>query len=400
MPEPTRIAVDFDPADPQLRDNPFERYKALQRECPVMHSHGLGQYVVSTYELVRAVAIDHRTFSNEDTFVAPYEAKVLVMADEPAHSRQRRLVSAAFTPRRVAALEPSLYAIANELIDKFVETRQCDLIEEFAFPFPVTAISELLGIPAEDRGRFRQWADDLFLVVTDPSYAEAAKQSFQELSLYMLDQRSRREALIDARKPVPDDLLTGLVEAGHGEEPLADDEFVLVAMQLLTAGHETTTNLIGSAVHTLCTHPDQMALLLANPHLMGQAVEEVLRYEAPVQGLWRRAAVPCRISDVEIPQNGLVYILFAAANRDPSRWADPDRFDITRELQELNQHLSFGFGIHHCLGASLARLEGRVALDALLTRLEGIRLDPSDTPVRGAPTFTRGFQRLRICWDA
>jgi cytochrome P450 len=142
-----------------------------------------------------------------------------------------------------------------------------------------------------------------------------------------------------------------------------------------------------------------MSLLLANPHLIAQAIEEVLRYEAPVQGLWRRATVPCRVSDVEIPQNSLVHILFAAANRDPALWSDPDRFDITRDPQELKQHLSFGFGIHHCLGAPLARLEGRVALNALLTRLRGLRLDLTDTPVLAAPMFTRGFQRLRICWD-
>jgi cytochrome P450 len=400
MSESTGIEVNFDPANPEFRADPYEQYRVLQRHCPVTYSDRLGQYVVSSYDLVRSVAIDHSTFSNEDTFDAPFEAKVLVTADEPAHGRQRRLVAGAFTPRRVAALEPSLCAIANDLIDRFVDTGQCDLIEDFAFPLPVIAISDLLGIPAEGRTQFRRWADDLFVAVTDPSHADAAKRSFQELSAYMLDQRSKREALLDADQKAPDDLLTGLVEAGHGDESLDDQEFVLVAMQLLTAGHETTTHLIGNAVHTLCTHLDQMSLLLANPHLIAQAIEEVLRYEAPVQGLWRRASVACRVSDVEIPQNSLVHILFAAANRDPTLWSDPDRFDITRDPQELNQHLSFGFGIHHCLGAPLARLEGRVALNALLTRLRGLRLDPSDTPLLAAPTFTRGFQRLRICWDA
>jgi cytochrome P450 len=393
-------SFDFDPADPDVRADPYARYADLRSHRPVMYSERLDQYVVTGYELVRDVVVNAETFSSEDTFEAPYETKVLVTADDPAHGRQRRLVSSAFTPRRVAALEPFLRDLAHELIDTFADRGRCDLIEEFAFVFPVTAISEMLGIPAGDRAEFKRWADDIFVAVTDPSRLESAKQSILELTVYMLGQKAKREALLDSGDPAPDDLLTALVRAGQADEPLPDEEFALVAMQLLNAGHETTTNLIGSAIYTLCMNPDEMALLLAQPQLAAQAIEEVLRYEPPVQGLWRRALVDSQVADVDIPQNSILYVLFAAANRDPSAWANPDRFNIERDPDELRHHLSFGLGIHHCLGAALARLEGRVALEVLLSRLPGLRLDPVEAPIRSEATFTRGFRSLRICWDA
>ncbi len=282
----------------------------------------------------------------------------------PDHTRLRRLVTAAFTRRRIEQLAPRIQQITDELLDAMAAATQVDLIDAFAYPLPLTVICELLGVPADRRTEFHTWSPIMVTgVLAGPDVFVAAATAMV----------SYLRELIEAKRAAPtDDLLSALVAVRDGEDRLSEDELTSMVFLLLVAGHETTVNLIGNGVLALLTHPEQLALLRTQPDRLPAAVEELLRFDGPLQvASFRLTAEPVDIGGITIPAGEIIVPGLLAANRDPACTAQPDALDITRTD---NPHLAFGHGIHHCLGAPLARLEGRIALGTLLTRFPRLRL--------------------------
>ncbi|MET8571507.1 cytochrome P450 [Streptomyces sp. NPDC004783] len=313
----------------------------------------------------------------------------MLRSDPPDHTRLRRLVAREFTPRRVEALAPRVQKITDALLDRMLASAdgRADLVEALSFPLPISVICELLGVPDLDRDSFRAWSGDA-LGATDPEVRTAAAASMA---------RYLEELLADKRQRPGDDLMSALIHSADGDgDRLSPDELRGMAWLLLVAGHETTVNLISNGVLALLTHPGQLAALRADPTLVDSAVEEVLRYDGPVETpTYRFTTEPLTIGDTVIPGGGeLVLVALADADRDPARFPDPDRFDITRDARG---HVAFGHGIHYCLGAPLARLEARIAFRTLLERCENLALDIHPAAIAWRPgLMIRGPQRLPV----
>ena len=394
--------VVYDPSDLSVHENPYPHYDKLRERCPIVHSTETDKCVVTSYDAVRDVMMDNIGFSNERANVNPFgDVRVLVTADDPLHRRHRKLISRAFTPRRIASMEPYAERIANDLIDAFVDQGACDIVETFAYRLPVAMIAGMLGIPEKDHLQFRRWADDLFAVTTDPS-PEALGQATASLgafAVYILSQSetggSGAESMLGE-----ENVLAALRQPAEDGETLTDDEFVIATLQLLAAGHETTTNLIANGIWQLCAHPQERQRLLDDPSLIETAVEEILRFDSPVLYQWRRVTEDTEVAGVDVPAESILEVVLAAANRDPAVWREPNKFDLTRPLKEARQHLTFGIGLHACLGAALARLEGKVALATLLDRLPGLEIDTSQESTRKtAPACFHGWKSLWIRWN-
>ena len=315
----------------------------------------------------------------------------LLSTNPPDHTRLRRLVTAAFTVRRVDALAPRVQEIADALLDDMAAAgaggHPVDLVDGFGFPLPITVITELLGIPPGDRAEFRGWSSIVVNGDVHPPdvYVDAARSMVGYV-----------RGLIAAKRADPgDDLLSALIAVHEDGDRLSQDELTSMVFLLLVAGHETTVNLIVSGVYALLRHPDQLALLRAEPERLPAAVEELLRYDGPVQvAVPAIAAAPIEVGGVTIPAGDVVLPALLAANRDPARFPEPDRLDVTRTS---NSHLAFGHGLHHCLGAPLARLEGRIALGTLLARFPGLRLaDPATEPARNPGLIINALVALPV----
>jgi cytochrome P450 len=314
----------------------------------------------------------------------------LLSTNPPDHTRLRRLVTAAFTVRRVEALAPRVQEITDGLLDELAATGTdgpVDLVDGFGFPLPITVITELLGIPPGDRVDFRRWSTVVVNGNVHPHevYVDAARNIVGYV----------RELIAAKRADPADDLLSALIAVHEGGDRLSQDELTSMVFLLLVAGHETTVNLIVSGTYALLGNPDQLALLRAEPERLPAAVEELLRYDGPVQvTIPAIAATPIEVGGVTIPAGDVVLPALLAANRDPARFPEPDRLDITRPS---NPHMAFGHGLHHCLGAPLARLEGRIALGALLARFPGLRLaDPATEPARNPGLLINGLVALPV----
>jgi cytochrome P450 len=321
-------------------------------------------------------------------------ANSMINCDPQRHNRLRTLVSKAFTARAVEAMTPGIQHVVDQFIDGVQARRRMDLIADLACPLPVTVIAQLLGVPAEDRGRFKQWSDDLAVVaggtgspatLTRSDYRRVAA-SYGELAGYL-------GGIVARRRAQPrDNLLTALARAEEAGDRLNEDELYANATLLLVACNETTTNLIDNGVLALLRHPDQMAQLRTDPSLVPAAVEELLRYDSPVQFTIRLLKEDLEVGDKKLCRGQMVLLLLLAGNRDPEQFPQPDRLDFGRAEYE---HLSFGLGSHFYLGAQLARLEGRIALETLLRRLPEIRLEAEAVEYR--PHFNlRGLKALPV----
>ncbi|SHN20852.1 cytochrome P450 family protein [Cryptosporangium aurantiacum] len=331
-------------------------------------------------ELLEARPSEDRTIS-EDALTAH-----MLSADPPDHTRLRKLVSKAFTGRAIAALRPRIEEITTELLDAMeAGPDRVDLLDTFAFPLPITVICELLGVPMDDRDDFRRWSNTLLQSGDAEVHAAAGLSMVQ----YLTD-------LVDARREHPtDDMLGAIVAASEDSDQLSRLEAISMAFLLLVAGHETTVNLIGTGTFALLRHPSQFEILRSDPSLVPSAVEEFLRWDGPVHLATIRFTVePTVIGGVEIPPGEIVLVSLSAANRDPKRYPDADALDVRRQA---NSHLAFGHGIHHCLGAPLARLEGEVAFTQLLSRFPGLALDADPAELTWRPsTLIRGLERLPV----
>ncbi|MGF9966456.1 cytochrome P450 family protein [Bacillus rhizoplanae] len=289
----------------------------------------------------------------------------MLTVDPPDHTRLRRLVSKAFTPRIIENLRPRIQQIADELLAAVQEQGKMDIIADFAYPLPLIVISEMLGIPAADRNQFREWTQELMNAALDPRQVAAVTATLEKFIHYI-------EVLLNEKRLNPDDdLMSALVQAQEQEDKLSKNELLSTIWLLIIAGHETTVNLIGNGVLALLQHPEQMNLLRHDPSLLPSAVDELLRYAGPIMIGNRFAGEDMTIHGKKIRKGELVLFSLAAANIDPQKFPSPETLNITREE---NNHLAFGTGIHHCLGAPLARLEGQIAFGTLLQRLPNLRL--------------------------
>lgn len=405
-----KTLADFDFFDPAVAEDPYAFYAALRREAPVHRVPGLGFFVVSRYDDVVEALRQPERFSNR--FGQAMQARMggprreiveiwekgwppvdtLLTNDPPSHARYRALVNKAFSARRVSAIEPKVRGIAADLVDGFAGAGRVDLVAAFAVPLPLTVIADELGVPREDLPRFKRWSDDsvapLGQMIT-PAREIACAESIVEFQHYFFGK-------LEERRVAPrDDLLSDLVQARvDGERPLDTGEMLSILQQLLVAGNETTTNLIASAMLLLLDHPEQMARVRATPSLVSNLVEEALRLEAPVQGMWRVAMEDTEIAGVAIPKGSFLMLRYGAANRDEGRFPDPDAFDVGRE--NARAHLSFGLGIHFCVGAALARKEAVIAFETLFSRFRSIRLAPGNDLRHTPSILLRGLEKLVI----
>jgi cytochrome P450 len=396
----------FQPLDPATRRDPFALYARGRREHPVFVHEGLPLRVLSVfrYEDVQAILRDAGAFSNlfrlENVLPEGVDVRPPSMlgTDPPEHTRLRSLVSKAFTPRIVSRLEPRMQALTEQLLDAALAKGEVDLVEALTYPLPVTMIAEIIGIPAEDRAQFKRWSDEAvsslgvaFMTGIDPERMRRQMALFEEMRAYLIP-------LAEARRTSPrEDLLTGLVRAEHEGSRLTHDEMLSMLVLLIVAGNETTTTLIGNAVQELVAQPGAQERLRREPALLPGAIDEVLRFASPVQFAPRRAQLACELNGVSVRENDVLLCWIGSANRDETVFARPDRFDLARDP---NPHLSFGFGIHYCLGANLARLEASVALAALLRRTRHISLvEDGPLPLHPSPVF-RAVTRLPVRLEA
>ncbi|WP_051471043.1 cytochrome P450 [Patulibacter minatonensis] len=407
--------------DPAFTEDPYRYYPKLLRECPVKHEPGVG-WLVSRYADVRTMALNTKDFSSSvageggprhmGVSEEPFSQEVLDLleqyhpmdnalftADPPHHTRHRALVNKALNPRRVRKLEGAMRQIAHELVDAFVDDGRCELHTQFGIGLPLTVIADTLGVARADMPAFKHWSDCMLAgnldVLDNPRRAEVARAviAFQQ---YMIP-------LIEERRETPcDDLLSDLANAEidddtaelPGPRRLTTAELLPIVSQLLLAGNETTTNLIGNGLVLLLQHPESMAELRADPTLIPNFLEEVLRFDGPIHCTFRRAQEGAEVLGESFAPGTMVIPMWGAAGQDETVFEDPRSFDIHR--RNAKRHLTFGAGIHFCAGAEMARVEGKVAFEVLLERLADIRLAP-EADLAHQPSFSaRGYRRVDI----
>jgi pimeloyl-[acyl-carrier protein] synthase len=393
---------------PQFLADPYPFYEMLRGADPVSWMPGLfgiGGYLVTSHAVCASVLRSkqfgkegHKVVAAEKLAHIPQEsAEVaerrksnMLFRDPPDHTRLRGLVTQAFTPRTIECLRPHIAEIAESLIDAVQARGSADLIREVAFPLPIIVIAELLGVSPEERDRFKVWSTDLTLGINLGATTDdlgRAMLAIEGLSAYL------RDVIEDRRRAPRADLISELVRVQDAGDQLSMDELLATCRLILTAGHETTVNLIGNGVLALLQNPGERAALAADPARMENAVEELLRYDSPVQITLRFAMEDAPLGAHTAKRGDLVILLLGGANRDPAQFADPARLDLQRE--NAHSHLSFGGGIHYCLGASLARLEGEIAIGAILRRMPALALAEGELTFRPHMVL-RGLSALPV----
>ena len=400
----------FDPFDPLWASDPFPLYADLRERAPI-HRNDLGFWVVAKHADCLAILRDRRASSDSlnvavermpagfrtpipegDPMAAMMiEMRPFLFRDPPDHTRLRSLVSKAFTPKVVESMRTGTERVVDELLDAALDAGRVDLLEAFAYPLPVRVICDLLGVPLEDQERFKVWSNALArgldpdFLLTDEVIAARGEAAFQ-FSQYFF------ELLADRRRHPGDDLLSRLAQAEDGGTVLNEAEMLSTCILLLVAGHETTVNLIAGGTLALLEHPDQLERFRSDPAVQRTAIEEMLRFVSPVQLTGRALTEDCEFGGVEFAAGDFAMLLLASGNRDPDQFEDPERFDVTRSP---NNHLGFGFGIHHCLGAPLARMEAQVALAALVRRAPDLALS-GDGVTYKHNVVLRGMEALPV----
>ncbi|MCF1592521.1 cytochrome P450 [Streptomyces muensis] len=410
--------------DPQALQCPFGHYAEQRRTAPVAHDAEHDVYVVTRHDDIVSVLKRPDLFSNRNPMgpsvekafgvvqsalegaspdfiervrVAMSHGDVLFTQDPPVHGRHRRVLGKSITPSSVARLEPVIRRLCNDLVDAFIADGEADLVPAFIAPFPIQVLSTMLGVPVEMHRDFARWAHAINSHVgADVRRAELMATLEDQVEFWAYFE----QALADRKESPRDDLLTAVVQArNEGEEPLTLNEMVGFCAQLVAAGADTTTKLISSFALMLLRDPELMRLLRADQALLPDAIEEALRLESPIQGLFRIATSDTELHGVKIPAGAYVWLVYGAANRDDEVFTNPDQFDSTRP--ELRSHLALGKGIHACLGAPLARVEARIAFEVIFSRFEEIRLADQDfEPAYDAGYITRGIESLPVVFTA
>jgi cytochrome P450 len=391
------VTLDYRHAEHSRDFEPTDNYVHLRERCPLHFEaeHDPSFYVLSRFDDIVGLLRQPDVWRNGDGPGVFYQDNgVLGTADEPDHGRHRRLLRPAFLPTAIARLEPRLRAVTDELIDSFIADGEGDFVELLAAPLPALAIAELLGVDGEDRESFGRLSADAVQALTGGDverYHDAKRMLEDHVEAGVEHRRSLRRA----EQPIPNDVLS-LLAVAIEEGTIDQREMRHLGYQLLVAGHETTTSLLGMMLYRLLERPDLMARLRAEPALLPAAIEEALRFDSPVQGLFRTNASKATIHDQTIPVGTKVQLLFASANRDSAHFDSPDTFAIDRESSEIGHHVAFGWGIHHCIGAPLARLETRVVFEQVLARMDDIEL--AGDPQRNDSFVLHGLVHLPIRW--
>ena len=405
---PGRLGGAFEPLGAHLED-PYPFYREARQAEPVFFHPGFGLWFVTRYDDVVAVLRDPATFSSKDTIpthpeLAPEVQAVLaehrhpqhlINSDPPVHTRLRTIMGEGFTPSRVAALEPLVREVAVELVDGFEAEGRADLLARFAYPLPLTVILQVLGVPPEDLDDCRRWSHD----VSAWAWAAGALPTDQlvEYARSMVAFQRYSEELVAKRRREPrQDLISHVLAAPEGEEGLTERELVDLLPGLILAGHETTANLIANTLYLLLTHPAEWDALRQDPAAAEAAVEEGLRVDTSVVGMPRTTTREVELGVVVLPAGARLFLLFGSANHDPTRYEDPEHFSPGRPAS--TPHLGFGRGIHFCIGAPLARLEARIAIETLATRLPGLALADRARPPRRPLLAFREYTHLDVTW--
>ena len=398
-PERWRNGVVYNPFSAAMARNPYPIYAELRARAPVHRNRLLDAWVLSRHADVDAVLRDFRRFSNDQRKRDPVRRRrstlpqipypTILFLDPPDHSRLRSLVNKAFTPKAVADLEPRIRRMTRTLLDAAADPAGFDLMETLANPLPVMVIADMLGVPVEDRAQFREWSNQRARIL-EPTVGRRelriAEEASKSLDEYFL-------SIIKARRIVPrDDIISALIQVEEAGDRLTEGEMLGLLRLLLVAGNETTTNLIGNGMLALLRHPEQLSALREDPGRIPAAVEELLRFDSPVQASLRLVLEDCEVNGIPLRRDDNVLLLNGAANHDPAVFDHPERLDIGRRE---NNHVAFGRGIHFCLGAPLARLEGRVAIEVLLERYPALRL-ASDRPAFRSSIVLRGLEALPV----
>ena len=397
--ERLQSGVGYNPLSFRTAQDPYPVYVALRTRDPVHRSRLLKSWLFTRHSDVDAILRDHRRFgsdprtgsltSRQRAMLPPPEEFTMLFLDPPDHTRLRALVNTAFTPKAVKDLEPRIRGVLGSLLDDIEDPAGFDLMQAVARPLPVIVIAEMLGVPPEDRERFRVWSAQrarLLEPTIGPREREAGEAASRAFDAWF-------RPIIEARRTEPrDDIVSALARAEDDGGRLSEREMLNMLRLLLSAGNETSVNLIGNGMLALLRHPEQLRQLRDDPGLIPAAVEELLRFDSPVQADFRRVLADCEVNGFALRRRDNVVLLLGAANRDPDVFEDPDRLDVGRSQ---GSHLSFGRGIHHCLGAPLARLEGRIVLEMLLERFSQMDL------LAGRPRFRegivlRGLQSLMV----
>lgn len=393
--------IRFQPNTPEFFTNPHGLYRALREQDPVHAVPDSNSWLFTRYDDVSLILKDARFVKKLDRSEAPPQIEedikpavelldlFMLFRDPPDHTRLRGLVSKAFTPRMIDNLIPRIQGVAHDLLEDIAGREEAELVADYAFPLPVIVIAEMLGVPHQDRQKFKDWSNVLARLIDYTS----TRELLVEGSRVALEITEYLQGIIAKRRLHPqNDLISSLIRAEEDGHKLTEEELIASCVLLLVAGHETTVNLIANGVHVLLTHPDQLRLLQEQPELLPGAIEEILRYESPVQMTSRLANTDIAIGGRTILRGQEVLTSLGGANRDPAIFEEPDRFDITRKT---NPHLAFASGIHYCLGAALARAEGQVAISSLLRKFPRLALSDQELVWREMVVF-RSLQSLKV----
>ena len=387
--ERLQSGVSYNPLSSRTAQDPYPVYAPLRARDPVHRSRLLKAWLFTRHSDVDAILRDHQHFasdprkgtlsSRQHAMLPPADEFTMLFLDPPDHTRLRSLVNKAFTLKAVDDLEPRIRGVLGSLLDDIEDPAGFDLMQAVARPLPVILIAEMLGVPSEDRERFRNWSAQrarLLEPMISPREREAGEAASRAFDAYF-------RPIVEARRAEPrDDIVSALARAEDDGGRLTERETLNMLRLLLSAGNETSVNLIGNGVWALLRHPEQLQRLRNDPSLIPAAVEELLRFDSPVQADFRRVLADCEVNGFALRKRDNLVLLLGAANRDPDVFEDPDRLDVGRSQ---GSHLSFGRGIHHCLGAPLARLEGRIVLEMLLDRFPQIGL------LQKRPRFRKGI---------
>lgn len=369
--------LSFNPFDYEMHENPYPTYERLREEAPCYHNEQMGFWVLSRFDDVLEGYRDWEDFTSTKGValeeVGTASAPSMIGMDPPLQTKLRKLVVRAFNPKRVGELEPRIRSLTTGFLDEIVERGECDLIERFAALLPSDVISTLLGAPSEDHNSLRIWTENL---MHREDGVSAIPPAANEASKHLIEYFAR--LITTKRKQPGDDLVSGLIEADLEARRLTDREILGFCFLLISGGNETTEKLIANTIHQLSRHPDQRERIVANTKLIPGAIEESLRFRSPTQYMVRATTRDVERHGRTIPAGERVVLLIGAANHDPRRFEDPGRFDIDRVMA---QHLAFGFGVHFCLGARLARLEARIAMEEIHRRMPDYRVEESGVSV-------------------
>jgi cytochrome P450 len=401
---PEVLGTAFDP----LAENPYPFYTRARQEEPIMFCPDLNAWLVTRYEDIQSILLQPGKFSSRDTLTSPVTfyprtleelvqgylpVPIILNSDGAEHTRFRVPLTKAFAPARIRAMEPFVHEVADRLVDAFISEQRTDIVSQFAYPLALEVVFALLGIPRQDIELTRKWSQDWLMIMSvqlEEEHQVACAQSTVAFQHYLA-------GLIDERRKTPqDDLISSLLFYASGEESLTETELVIMLQGLILAGHESTTNMIGTGLLLLLEHPERWQTLCEHPEYIPLTVEEILRFDAPIQMFARTTTQEVTVGGVTMPEDASLLLIYGSGNRDEAVFAHAGEFQLERAS---NHHLAFGHGVHFCVGAALARLEGRIAFEVLCQRLPHLRLVP-DQMLTHIPTLLfRGYERLEVRWE-